>query len=397
MIRFLRLSSFAVALIVIFISCNQDPTSVGSNLVSEQDQFNFNQLDSYQSDISQKSGWSSTTTKLGTSKYVLLGKTSYAESSMLLLYDIYLPDSLLTRLKAGELVVRSASMQLRPQYTLGDSLASFDFSIYQIRSPWTEIGFDRDSLSQLNYDASDIKSNLTTTDTTLNFNLNSNAVKEWLMRKADSTAAPKNYGIIFKPKSSTQKILGFLGIQGLSTATESILNVILERPSTGFKDTLNVTPYEDLHVVTGTLPTAGNDFYLEGSYSLRGNLFFDISSLAKNSIINKATLELTVDELNSLDGSLKSDSAIVQILADSTTKKLSSDSSYSVLLVRNGNVFSGDISWIIQKWLSGVANQGMIISLIDETYSAARIAFYGSKDPNKALRPKLKITYMQKK
>ena len=397
MIRFLRLSLFAVALTVIFISCNQDPTSVGSNLVSEQDQFTFNQLDSYQSDISQKSSWSQVTPKLGTSNYILLGKTSYAESSLLLLYDIYVPDSLLTRLKAGELLVKSASMKMIPRYTLGDKSAPFDFSIYQVRSPWTEIGFNRDSLSQLSYDQSDIKSNLTMTDTTLNFDLSTNAVKEWLMRKADSTAAPKNYGIIFKPKPSTQKILGFLGIIGTSSSNESMLNIILERPSTGYKDTINVSPYEDVHVVTGSLPTASSDFYLEGGYMLKSKLFFDVSSLPKNSIVNKAILDLTVDESQSLDGSLKSDSMYVQLLADSTTMKLTGDSTYSVLLVRTGNVFSGDISWIVQKWLSGVSNQGIIMSLVDEYTSAARIAFYGSKDPNKALRPKLKITYMQKK
>jgi hypothetical protein len=397
LIRFLRLSTLALVLTVIFISCNQDPTSVGSNLVSDQDQFTFNQLDSYQSDLYQKSAFSKATPKLGTAQYVLLGKTSYAEASMLMLYDIYLPDSLLTRLKNGELIVKSASLQLSPKYTIGDSLAAFDFSIYQIRSPWTEIGFDSDSLSHLSYDANDIKSNLTTTDTTLNFNISTNTVKEWLMRKADSTAAPKNYGIIFKPKSSTQKILGFQGIQGLANATQSILNVILTRPATGFLDTLNVTPYEDVHVVTGSLPSTSGEFYLEGSYALRTNLFFDVSTLPKNAIINKAVLELNVDAANSLDGSLKSDSAFIQILADSTTKKLTSDSTYSVLLERTGNVFSGDISWIIQKWLSGVPNQGMLISLTDEAYTAARIAFYGSRDPNKALRPKIKITYMQKK
>jgi hypothetical protein len=397
LIRFLRLSFFAVALTVVFISCNQDPTSVGSNLVSEQDQFTFNQLDSYESNLSQKSSLFQITPKLGTSQYVLLGKTSYAESSMLLLYNIYLPDSLLARLKAGELFVKSASMKMVPRYTLGDNSAPFDFSIYQIRSPWTETGFSRDSLSQLSFDANDTKSNLVMTDTTINFDLNTNVVKEWLMHKADSTASPKNFGIIFKPKSSTQKILGFRGTLSTAATSESILNVILERPATGYKDTLNVLPYEDIHVVTGTLPSSGSNFYLEGSFSLRGTLFFDISSLPKNSIVNKAILDLNVDESKSLDGSLKSDSLLVQLLADSTSRRLTSDSVYTVLLKRTGNLFSGDISWIVQKWVSGADNQGVVISLLDEYSSAARIAFYGSRDPNKVLRPELKITYMQKK
>ena len=396
MIKFLRFSLFALALTLIFISCNQDPTSVGSNLIPAQDKIGFKQLDSYQTNLTQRTSYFENKVKLGTANYVLLGKNSYAESSILLLYNIYLPDSLLARIKTGELIVTSATMNMIPRYTIGDKSAYFDFSVYQIRSLWSEIGFDRDSLSQLNYDANDVKSGLTTTDTTITFNLSTNVVSEWLQRKADSTSAPKNYGLFFKPKPSSQKILGFRAIEVTSATNESLLHIILERPTTGYKDTVIVSPYEDVHVMTGSLPPVSSNFYLEGSLTLQSKLFFDLTQLPKNIIISKATLSLNVDSTKTLDGSLQSDSVLVRVLADSSLNKYTRDSLVTTIVERKGNIFSGDIAWMVQKWLNGDANEGVILSLTDETTSAARISFYGSADPNKSLRPKLNIIYLQK-
>ena len=394
MIRFLRLSLFVVALTALFISCNQDPTSVGSNLISEQDKFTFQQLNSDESNLYQKSSYFEYKPKLGTAEYLLLGKTPYAESSIMFRYNIFIPDTTLTRFNNGEVIIKEAWMQMIPRYTIGDKTSAFDFSVHQVRSNWSAPGFNRDSVPNLRYDAADVKSGLVVTDTTVKFNLNTNVIKEWFKVKKDNTA-PKNNGIILKP-GTTSKMLGFLAVKLNVTYYETYLHLILERPNY-YKDTLVVAPDEDVHFVTGSLPAAGSNLYLEGGYSLRGSLFFDISSLPKNSIINKAALELTVDESKELDGIPKSDSIYVQLFADSTLHKLSSDSLYTSFLARKNNVFSGDISWAIQKWLNGHVNQGLSLILTDEYSSAARIAFYGSNNSNKALRPKLKITYLQKK
>jgi len=106
---------------------------------------------------------------------------------------------------------------------------------------------------------------------------------------------------------------------------------------------------------------------------------------------------LNVDTTSTLDGNPSSDSLFAQILADSTTKKLTKDSTIVTILAKKNKIYTGDIAWMVQKWQNGESNQGILLSLWDEYASAARIAFFGSKDPNKALRPKLKIIYMQKK
>lgn len=90
---------------------------------------------------------------------------------------------------------------------------------------------------------------------------------------------------------------------------------------------------------------------------------------------------------------------MIQMFADSTTRKLTSDN-FTTILQRKGNIFTGDITWMVQRWLKGepeFPNHGALLTLLDEDISAARIAIYGSKDANKTVRPKLKIVYMKKR
>ncbi|PKL82595.1 MAG: hypothetical protein CVV24_09325 [Ignavibacteriae bacterium HGW-Ignavibacteriae-3] len=394
MIRFLRSAFMALSFALIFISCNQDPSSVGSNLIAEQDKFSFQEFDSQQLEVKQSSAYYSYKPKLGISEYVLVGKTPYAESSLMLRYVFTLPDSTLTRFSNGEITVKDAWIEMVPRYSYGDKNAPFDFTVHQVRSSWTAPGFDRDSIPNLVYDSRNVKTNIAITDTTLRFHLNPDVVKEWIRAKYN-TSEPKNNGLLLKATSNTQKMLGFLAVQAGSSYYDTFINFVLERPSY-YVDTLKVPPDEDIHFITSSLPPAGNNFFLQGGYSLRSNIYFDLSAIPKNSIINKAIMELTVDPAYDDDGSFKSDSLFVQVLSDSTTKALADSGAYAIFS-RSNNIFSGDITWAAQRWVTGSDNQGLIMSFYDEYYSAARIGFFGSKNSNKGLRPKLKIIYMQKK
>lgn len=396
MIRFLRLSFYLFAVTILIVSCSQDPTSVGSELISQNEKIAFQELDSYQSNIFQKSANYQENLKFGLSNVVLVGKNSYAESSILMRYHIYLPDSLLAFVKSEQYIVKSATMQMIPRYLLGDKTATLDFSVYQVRSDWSPVGFDRDSIPSLVYDPVDVSSGFTANDTLVKFNLKNDVVTEWLKYSADSNSAPKNFGLLLKPKPSTQKIVGFYSAIASSSTNETILSVILERPSIR-QDTVGVSPYYHIYYLTGSLPSQSNNLILQGGIGLKGIVFFDLSTLPKNIIVNKAILELNLNPTVTVDGEPQSDSLFAQMLADSTTKKLTRDSSVVTILSKSENIFSGDIAWMVQKWQKDDTNQGILVSLFDEYASAARIAFYGSKDPNKALRPKLKIIYMQKK
>ena len=396
MIRFLRLSFYLFAVTILIVSCGQDPTSVGSELISQNEKIAFQELDSYQANIFQKSANYQENLKFGLSNVVLIGKNSYAESSILMRYRINMPDSLLAFVRSGKYIVKSATMQMIPRYLLGDKTANLNFSVYQVRSNWSPVGFDRDSIPSLVYDPVDVSSGFTVNDTLVKFNLRNDVVTQWLKYSADSNSAPKNFGLLLKPKSSTQKIVGFYSADASSSTNETILSVILERPSIR-QDTLGVSPYFHIYYLTGSLPPLNNNLILQGGIGLKGTVFFDLSTLPKNIIVNKAFLELNVDTTSTIDGNPSSDSLFAQMLADSTTKKLTKESTVVTILAKKNKIYTGDIAWMVQKWQNGESNQGILLSLWDEYSSAARIAFYGSKDPNKALRPKLKIIYMQKK
>lgn len=405
MIRPLRLYLLSFALSVLIAACNQDPTSVGSNLIPDQDKISFKEFDSYQTTTFQKSSYYEQKIKLGSSPKLILGKNSFAESSVLFRFDLFPADSILNDFKAGKVNVSSASLKIKPTYSLGDKSQNFDFTVQQIKAAWTHIGFDRDSLNSFIsgslFDATDIKSSLVIQDTLITFNISKDVVANWLKSKYD-TSVPVNNGVILKPKSTTNRFIGFeSNLLDNGSTSLPILNVEFEKPNV-YKKTITATASQDIHILTATLPAASSNIYLQGGYALRGYLFFDLSAFSKNLIISKATLELQLDESKSVVGTPQSDSLFVDMLADSTTKKLNGDSLVATYFTKKGNVYSADITWMVQKWvrndpnLAGDRNHGVIISMYDEEFSAGRLSFYGSKETNAALRPRLKITYMQK-
>ncbi len=383
----------------LFISCDDDPSSTGLGLVTDKDKVQFAELDSYSAGMRQSSDYFEGKQNLGSSELLILGKNSNSESVVLLHFSIFLTDSLKTQLNNHEAFVTKAWLQMTPNYTLGDVNNNFDFTVHKINSQWSSVGFNKDSLlsGSFSFDPTNVLTSKTIDDTTFNFEVEPEVVQKWLEYHADTLNNPKYYGLLLKPAPGTQKFIGFNSLQSSDSETRPLINVVMEKPSV-YKDTISINPYMDLHVVTGDVPTNPNRIILEGGLPIQGNLFFDLSSLTKDLIINKATLELTVDTLASFDGNPKSDSILARILKDSTAKSLTSDSLIATVIKRTGNVFSGDITWMVQRWIQGtVENQGILLELYDEEFSAARISLYGTKEPEVSLRPRLKIIYVKKK
>lgn len=393
---FLSFLSFAI-----FTSCNDDPSSNGLNLIPDQDKIKFGEYNTDSAKTRQSTHYYQTDENFGLSSRLIIGKNSYAESSLLFQFTVYLPDSIKEFINNNEATVERAWIKLMPLYFLGDKNAQFDFSVHKILSKWSSLGFDRDSLEAAGssfYDAADVavSKNVNQGDSTFQFDLDQQLVLDWLRYISDTTQTSLKYhGIIVKPNVSNS----FIGVGSSQASGDSAmphLTIVLKKSSND-KDTLTVTPYMDTHVLTGTVPQEENRIYLEGSYPLRGFLFFDLSSLTKDLIISKAVLELTVDETKTTDGEQSSDTIMVRMMKDSTAKTFTSDSLIVSYLSKSGNVYSGDISWMIQRWLQGTANQGLSLELFDEQTGAARIALYGTKEANLSLRPRIKIIYSQKK
>jgi hypothetical protein len=386
---------------LIFLSCSDDPSSVGIDLIPDEDKIDFKQFDTHLTPLSQESSFHEAKLKLGISSKLLLGKTSFAESQMMLRYNVSLVDSLMNYLKNGQLVIRKVWIDLYPTYLLGDKSQNFNFTVHQIRNDWSPGGFDKDSLKFLQFDQSNVSipSSFNFTDSLITVDIQPSVMQQWYKHKYDSLNTPKNFGLLFKPTSNTQKILGFNAIQIDVVSKLPVLSAVIERGSV-FKDTITFTPFTDVHVVTGSLPIVTDKMYIQGGTSLRSTLFFNLSSLPKDIILSKANLELSIDTLNTFESTPKSDTLIVQVLASRTTKALNADSTLYVFLTRSGSKFTGEISWIVQKWLSlgdNYKNEGLLVSLFDELSTAARYTLFGSSYHDVNLRPRLKLIYIQKK
>ena len=403
MFKTIRLLFVSITVAIAVNSCSKDPTSsiYKQNLLG-QDIISTAVFDSNPANINQRASTYDFMLKSGFATQIILGKSSYGESDVLMRFDLTLSDSLLNHLKSNNLTVKSAWVTMDSTYSLGDKSAPYDFYAYNIThyntGEFWVLNFDRDSLSGLTYDNTDQNINVSPPvidSAFIRFNVNPNMVMSWLKAQYQiNNTTDKNLGMILKPKSGTNRFFGFDAITNQPT-----LHVVLQTPSL-ILDTLSYLTNYCLHVFTGAqnIVTRSDEFYLEGSQSLRGTLFFDLSSLPKYSLFNKATLSLTIDTLNTFNGTPTSNGIRVQVFADSGAAKKLADSVTASTLTRSGNQFSGDIDWIIQKWNDGkVANHGLLLSLSDELTSAARIAIYNSTVQNKDLRPRLKLYYLQKK
>ncbi|KAF0150979.1 MAG: hypothetical protein FD143_2350 [Ignavibacteria bacterium] len=392
MIKFFKLSLLTFALIALFISCSDSPTSVGENIIPDLDKINFAKYDSYAEDTPQKSFYYKQKLKLGSSAGTMLGKNSYAEYSIIYKFWIAFDDSLLTKIHTNQIVINWAKMNMKKTYSLGDKNANLDFSVHQVRKAWNEEGFDEDTLSTLPYDNADVSFSRTVTDSLVSFNLKPQVITDWLKVRKD-TNLPKNYGLLLKPTHGTNRVIGFDAVFTDGNSKNIAITFEIQRLAGNKKDTFTVAPFWDVHTSVGKNPVSANHFFVQGSAGVRSVLSFDLSKIPRNIILNKAILDLTVDPSLTLDGTPASDSLTAQLFADSSSKKLTADSLYFAYLKRTNNVYSGDIAWMVQKWINGEANQGIKIMLPDEEYSASRIAFYNSKQTNKALRPRLTLIY----
>jgi hypothetical protein len=378
---------------LVLYSCKDNPTIVGASLL-KNDYLNVKQLDSNADTLHQTSSYYKKVIPLGSSGYMLVGNKANVKASTLIDYAISLADSVITDLNSGAVSVVSSTIRFIPAYTFGDSNASFDFSVHKVNSIWTSVGFDADSLSGLVYDQTDVSSNHQFSDTLVSVDLSNSLVTNWLKEVADSTYGT-DYGIYLLPSSTSNKIVGFEVLNSSLTSASS-LHIVLQKPGV-YTDTLIFYPSKDVSVVTGNLPASVNgDIFIQSSLSINSKLWFDVSSIPKNALINNAELTLTRDSLTTITGNPYTNSLGVYILSDSSTDVLS-DSTLILTLAGSGNIFQGNITPFVQSWVDKGNNQGLLIKTATPRTGLELFAIKGSNAANSSLRPHLQITYTIRK
>lgn len=389
-LQLVKLSSIILIVSIIFLSCQDDPTSLGRDFIgneleiiilnSESDSLNQN-TNSYLAD----------SLSFGAAGRILLGNLDYVKSTMLVRFGTILPDSIRTSLENNTLTVMSAEVELRPNYRIGDFTQQFNFSVHKITSDWGSAGFNPDSLALLTYEPNELTDQKEISDTLIKFNVHSDIALEWMNAlRGDSLA--NNYGMIFLPASGTNLIYGFRAFPFIQFENSPLIRFVVQNEGSKI-DTIIANIVFDVHVPEGTPPQVDSDkLQLIAGLGQRGKLFFDVSKLPSHVNINRAELTLQLDSLNSLVGSPAADSLRVHLFADSSD--LSVISNQRALRLRfDGKQFKGDISQLIQLLNSGTENKGMRLVLSNEIDAVDKYVIFGSRYTEPSLRPKLIIYY----
>lgn len=381
-------------------SCSNDPSAIGSAYL-KGDQIKLDSLDSFKDTLSQISSTYQYSIPLGYSNSLLLGRKGNNVANMLMSFNIILPDTIITELKANTLTVTNAFVQLYKSYNFGDSTALFDYSVHEINKGWTSASFTIDSFNvwqpDNQYKSLDISSSKSSSDTLFQFSISNDLAKTWITNIAQGLT-PDN-GILIIPSSGTGKIVGFNALSSTTTVNIPFINIVVNKPGF-YSDTLKFSTTADLSVVSGAIPqNQQNDYiYAQSSVVLESRLKFDLSKLPPHAIINYAELQLTIDSTKSVFGVGVPfvDQLIAKFITDTTHIDSLSTSAVSLTKSASAPMYTGNITYFVQTWLSTKNNLGIQIQPSNYIEGVDLWTIYGSKAIDPTKRPRLKITYTNK-
>lgn len=379
-----------------FYSCSDDPASIGGDTLPGDDFINIIELNP--DSVQASSLIIDNNIIIGTSERGLLGRFNNTEAQLLIDFRTNtMHDTLDAQFRNNELNVTAAWVEMVATYRLGDESAPFDFSVHKINSKW-DADITPEEFQALMIDNTDISGTKSLGDSLQTFNISTDVVSAWLIAEAD-TSKPDEYGILLKPTPSTQKVIGYQALVSVASIRLMSLDVIISKKDGSYTDTLTFGPDNDSYVVQGEVPTFPQEnLLLHGGFGVNSVINFSPPEFPHNTTINRAIMQVTVDEAKTFIGSTSRDSLVVRFLTTSLDSGINYDStSNPAVLVRTGNKYEGDISRYVQRWLNGTANNGVIVSLLDERISLDQVVLFNEKFVNPADRPKLFITYTSQK
>ncbi|GBD87669.1 hypothetical protein BMS3Abin03_01603 [bacterium BMS3Abin03] len=380
------------SLLWLLLSCSDEPTSVGVNLIDD-DVINVSSFDTKDTPVYQTSTYYKKVVPLGLSSKILIGKRNDIVASTLMKFLFFIDDSLKDDFLNDAININEAFIELTPQYTFTDEAADMDFTVHKINSDWSANTFTIDSLPALVYETDDLSSNKNFTDSLYTFDLSPDLVLSWIKNSYDSTLE-SNKGIYYKPTQSSGKVVGFQALTTTSTDAAKI-KIVIEKPG-AFIDTVKGFIFLDVSVVdSDSLILPQGEIGVQASVTYQSKLFFDISSLSNDIVINNAELILTADTLNFITGT--SYSSYVQVFKITDSTKAEIDKNSGITLIRQNDIYSGNITNIFSSWLTNNDVQGLIIRSENVSEGLELFTFRGSDYPDSALRPRIRVTFTERR
>jgi hypothetical protein len=378
----------AIPLVITFTSCSDDPSSIGIDLLAG-DFVIVSSFDTKDDSVFQSSSYFKEVVPLGLASRLLIGKRENIEATALMDFAFFINDSLEQDFLDGNITVNQATLELTPIYTYTDEMADFDFTVHKINSKWFPSDFTSDSLINLSYDAEDLSSNKNFTDSLYTFQLDNDFVLSWIKFTIDSSLEDIN-GIYYKPTMNSNKVVGFQALTTTSS-TAAKLKIVIEKQGS-FIDTIQPFIFSDVSAVVADIPVLPvESIALQSSITIQAKLFFDVSKVPRDVIINKAELILTADTLNSITGSSFNGNLLVYRVTDSSDVSVDEDN--GIELKKDNDIYTGDVTSFITSWIINDNNEGMIIRPGSITEGLELFAIKGTEYPDSSMRPRLRIVF----
>ncbi len=373
-------------------SCSDEPTNIGIDLV-DRDLISIKTFDTRDSSIFQTSSYFKEVVPLGFSSKILIGKRDSITASTLMKFLFFVDDSMRQDFLDGNIVVNEAFIKLTPAYTFAaaDTTANMDFTVHKINTGWAASSFTIDSLASLDYDQQDLVTSREFTDSLYTVGLDAGLINSWIINSIDSTME-SNYGIYCKPVESSAKIVGFEALT--TTSTEAVkISVVIEKAGS-YVDTIKGFIFLDVSVVDAPVPVLPQgEIGVQGSVSIQSKIFFDLSGIPHDIIVNNAELFITADTINSITGTPFNGNLKVYKVTDSTDNSTEGN---GILIARVGDTYQGNITGLLNEWISTGNNQGLIIKPVEVDEGLELFALKGSDYPDSTQRPRLRIIYTQR-
>ena len=388
--------------VAIIYSCKEAPSSFGEEFIPPGDRYNFQQAEStsIKDSTYRNEGFPETNAY---SQQFVLGKLGDFKSTVLIRFPLTAPDSIKTMLSEGRISIKSTWVEMISSHYYGNKTGNFDFTVHKILNQTDIRKINSTTFPSVVFDAADISSNRIIKDTLTTFNLDKDVVTDWIKVQYDSINTPRNYGVMFIPTPSTNKLVNYFAYENTISKGVRVFFEFVKTGTGAYTDTLNAFATLDTYYAEKPIPVETDKYiYVTGGVTLQNKIKFDIPLLPNNAVMNKATLELYLDSAksvvaNPVDTNYTAMGIIVNVGVVTQSGSIQVDSASVNYITKqsapNTKKYFGDITSFAQRWINLNANYGLILSISGGEYDATSLSFYGSNYPDPALRPRLKITY----
>lgn len=379
--------SFAAAFFaLVLVGCSNKINQTGAWLVSTDTSLVPVYFNSTSDSSKITSSQVNTGLATGTGTSLILGKIPWTEADLLLRFSALDPVDSAQKILSTTITLYRSGYLLQPN---GGDITSTTFQGYMMDSVWNAATSTWDSVQAIGYGTQNIITSSSFSDSTIVFQIDSSATRQWA-RATHDTTVPNN-GFIIRPQNDNGIVSVYGPVYGV-TGYVPMCTIIYMKG-----DTLDTTSVS-LSYATSVAKTSIETTAPQGPYRIvqagtgeRANFLFDLSRIPKYAIVNRALLTLREDSTSQLPYTRKyvADTLVAYYTIDAATNQVNSSApSYGYPIT---DTYTFDVTTIVQHMINS-QNYGFMIAAANELNNTDLRFIYDENAPD-SLKPKLTITY----